>query len=207
MPPWCPRVGTRRPTDCRQSGGRAGPSSSTSSTSTHFPSLMRTTHGSAPLRATLRRATGKADGARDRCMTTRWSRCRGGMHAHSRQWAGKSLPSALQWEKAALGTTGTVFSWGDQKTAAKCNVRETGVGTTTSVFRYHSGVSPYGVYDMVGNVWEWCSTNTHQRPIRAQGHRLHKSRCFEVNQLPGTMQTTSSRTTTPASDAHAPLPR
>src|SRR5215207_7203284 len=37
------------------------------------------------------------------------------MHAHSRQWAGKSLPSALQWEKAALGTTGTVFSWGDQK--------------------------------------------------------------------------------------------
>lgn len=75
-------------------------------------------------------------------------------------WAGKSLPSALQWEKAARGTTGTVFPWGDQKTAAKCNVRETGVGTTTSVSRYHSGVSPYGVYDMVGNVWEWCSTNT-----------------------------------------------
>jgi formylglycine-generating enzyme required for sulfatase activity len=47
---------------------------------------------------------------------------------------------------AARGTTGTVFPWGDQKTAAKCNVRETGVGTTTSVSRYHSGVSQYGVY-------------------------------------------------------------
>lgn len=75
-------------------------------------------------------------------------------------WAGKTLPSALQWEKAARGTTGTTFPWGDQKTAAKCNVRETGVGTTTSVSRYHSGVSPYSVYDMVGNVWEWCSTKT-----------------------------------------------
>lgn len=75
-------------------------------------------------------------------------------------WAGKVLPTALQSEKAARGTTGAVFPWGDNRTAAKCNVRETGVGATTSVSRYHSGVSPYGVYDLVGNVWEWCSTPT-----------------------------------------------
>jgi formylglycine-generating enzyme required for sulfatase activity len=73
-------------------------------------------------------------------------------------WAGKSLPSTEQWEKAARGTSGRIFPWGDQRTAAKCNVRETAVERTTSVSRYHSGVSPYGVYDMVGNVWEWCAT-------------------------------------------------
>jgi formylglycine-generating enzyme required for sulfatase activity len=84
-------------------------------------------------------------------------------------WAGKLLPSAQQWEKAARGTTGTVWPWGDQASAAKCNVRETGIAATTSVSRYHSGVSPYGIYDLVGNVWEWTSTTTTRGRFELKG--------------------------------------
>ncbi|PAZ12269.1 DNA-binding protein [Streptomyces sp. SA15] len=74
------------------------------------------------------------------------------------RWCGKALPTAQQWEKAARGSKGRVYPWGDEPTAAKCNVSEAGIGATTPVARYQSGVSPYGVYDLCGNTWEWCST-------------------------------------------------
>ncbi|MER6121964.1 SUMF1/EgtB/PvdO family nonheme iron enzyme [Streptomyces sp. NPDC001795] len=74
------------------------------------------------------------------------------------RWASKALPTARQWEKAARGPRGRIYPWGNEPTAAKANTVEAGIDATTPVSRYQSGVSPFGIFDMCGNVWEWCST-------------------------------------------------
>jgi formylglycine-generating enzyme required for sulfatase activity len=75
-------------------------------------------------------------------------------------WARKRLPTALEWEKAARGEHGYLYPWGDRPSVAKCNVRESGLRATTAVGTYRSGISPFGIHDMTGNVWEWCNTGT-----------------------------------------------
>ena len=66
-----------------------------------------------------------------------------------------TLPTVAQWQRAAKGDDDRYFPWGDDYQEEHCNTLETGLKTTTPVDRYHKGLSPYGVYDMAGNIWEW----------------------------------------------------
>lgn len=87
------------------------------------------------------------------------------------------LPDESEWEKAARGTTGSYFPWGDQWNPGLANSHDRGPFDTLPVGRFPGGASPYGLLDAAGQVFEWTATPGREGRFVVKGGSWDDSGC------------------------------